>query len=71
MQSKRTKNRRGFSMMVFVVTLGLVSMAILAAASMFNNQAKRTRMVMQNAQQRQLEMARLLLDEDPVKLPKF
>ena len=69
MQNKPTKNRRGFSMMVFVVTMGLVSLAILAAASMFNNQAKRTRMVMQDAQEHQLEIAKALLGDDQIKIP--
>ena len=69
MQNKPTKNRRGFSMMVFVVTMGLVSLAILAAASMFNNQAKRTRMVMQDAQEHQLEIAKALLGDDHIKIP--
>ena len=69
MQNKPTKNRRGFSKMVFVVTMGLVSLAILAAASMFNNQAKRTRMVMQDAQEHQLEIAKALLGDDQIKIP--
>lgn len=65
-------NCRGFSMLVAVCMMGIVTMAVLAVSVLFTQQAKRTRLVQQQAQQRQLEVAKVLLGDtsDKVVLPK-
>lgn len=71
MSSKRRHNPRGFSMLVAVGMMGIVTLAVLATSAMFTQQAKRTRHVQQQAQQRQLEIAQVLLGDEQrkIKLP--
>ncbi|HAI14479.1 MAG TPA: hypothetical protein DCM28_22430 [Phycisphaerales bacterium] len=65
-------NPRGFSMLVAVGMMGIVTLAVLATSAMFTHQAKRTRLTQQQAQQRQLEIAKVLLgdESEQIKLPQ-
>lgn len=54
---------RGFAMLIVVGMIGILGVAILATSAMFSHQAKRTRIAQQQAQQRQLEIARVLLGD--------
>ncbi|MBL4699797.1 hypothetical protein JYU15_00240 [bacterium AH-315-I18] len=64
MLRKPRPNNRAFAMMVAVGMMGLVTVAIVAASGMFSNQARRTRTVQQEAQQRQIEIATVLLQNE-------
>ncbi len=63
-----SSRRRGFSMLVVVGVAGIITLAITAMSAMFAHQALRTRMMQQQAQQRQLEIAQVLLGNEKVRV---
>ncbi|MAX27362.1 MAG: hypothetical protein CMJ19_22935 [Phycisphaeraceae bacterium] len=65
-----SNNRRGFSMLVVVGVAGIITLAVTAMSAMFAHQALRTRTLHQQAQQRQMEIAQVLLGNEQVRVPE-